>query len=251
MRSPEGARAIAFDLFHTLVDPERFRPRRFVRAQEAGELLGLPARTFLPEWEATFPDRQVTLRPTILERLAALCRTHGVDARADVWARVDDAMGRYQDRAILRPDVSVLLALRTLRRQGWALGLLSNCDERERRWWNRSPLAPLFSAALFSCDIGARKPSVHAYRALVPRWGGFPLERAIYVGDGGSDELRGARRAGFSWVVFQAGYVSKNGLRPARENEEIAAVADAQVDDVGELVHLRAARSVGPAIGRR
>lgn len=228
-------RAIAFDLFHTLVDPEDFRPSGFRRAPEVARLLGLPESEFVAAWEAQSAERQVTRSPTVLERVQAYCRSRGVSPPPEAWSRVDDLLGRYCDRAIQQPRPAIVASLRELKRRGWTLGLVSNCDEREHRAWPSSALAPLFDATVFSCDVGHAKPSAEAFRALLPRWGNIPLAEAMFVGDGNGGELAGARRAGFARVVFQAGFVSVNGLRPATENEKIRREADDSVVGVEEL----------------
>ncbi len=229
------ARAVAFDLFHTLVDPEEFRPPEFHRASAVAARLGLPEAEFTAAWNAGAAERQVSLTPTVVERVRSICRSFGVTPAPAAWAEVDDLLGRYTDLALLRPRATVVSALRRLRESGWTLGLLSNCDERERRGWSRSELARWFDAVVFSCEVGAAKPSTAAFRALVPRWGGIPLEESVFVGDGANDELVGARRAGFARVVFQAGFVSVNGLRSAEANERVRAEADAVVRDVSEV----------------
>lgn len=231
-------RAIAFDLFHTLVDPEQFRPAEFVRSREIAHLLGVPPEEFVAAWDAMSGERQITMRPSVVERAQSLARRWGVSPPPEVWSEVDEIWGRYTDFALLNPQRNVLTTLRTLRRRGWTLGLVSNCDEREMRSWAGSELAPLFDAAVFSCMVGFAKPSLEAYRALVPRWGGIALEEAVFVGDGSNDELAGARRAGFSKVIFQGEFVSVNRLRPAERNNELRAQADASLTELADLVPL-------------
>ncbi len=230
------ARAIAFDLFHTLVDPERFRPPGFYRPRAVARVLGLPAGKFVRAWERSLIDRQLARRPTLVQRLRSLSQGYGVHPRPPALRLADRLLGLYQDRALLRPTASVVRTLQELRQRGWVLGLLSNTDEREIRCWPRSPLAPLFDAVVFSCDLGHAKPEAAAYRALVPRWGGIALKEAIFVGDGGSHELPGARKAGFAKVVFQSGFVSRNRLRSQRENARIRSEADFAIDGVAELL---------------
>jgi putative hydrolase of the HAD superfamily len=233
---PPGAQAIALDLFHTLVDPEQFRPAGFLRARAVAGVLGLPPARFSRDWERTLHARQLAVRPTLVQRLRAYCDARSVRPPTTAFARADRLLGLFQDRALLRPTREVVRTLRGLRRRGWTLGLLSNADEREKRCWSRSPLAPFFQAVVFSCDIGSAKPSREAYQSLVPRWGGIPLREAVFVGDGGSHELAGARRAGFARVIFQGGFVSRNGLRSARENRALRAEADSAIDSVAELL---------------
>lgn len=231
-------RAVAFDLFHTLVDPEQFRPKLFLRPPEIAKLLGIPVIEFTEAWNALSDERQVTLRPTVVERVQSLCQRFGVAPRPEVWPQVDAIWGRFTDLALLNPQRNVVETLRRLRENGWKLGVVSNCDEREMRSWGRSELAPLFDAAVFSCEVGFAKPAAEAYRALVPRWGGIPLEEAVFVGDGSNDELAGARRAGFAKVVFQFEFVSVNQLRPAERNRELRAQADATLGKLADVLRL-------------
>jgi len=234
-------RAVALDLFHTVVDPEDFRPKDFVRTREIAKLLGLPLAEFERFWEEVTLARMTSERPSVVDRVRDYCSSIGVRPAPTSWSMVFDIAGRYTDLAIRNPRASVLDALRGLRAKGLALGLVSNCDEREMKAWASSILAPLFDATVFSCEVGAAKPSVEAYSALVPRWGRIPLSEAIFVGDGANNELVGARRAGFLHVVFDSEFVSANGLRSTEANDRIRRDADAEVTTLGAVESLIAA----------
>jgi putative hydrolase of the HAD superfamily len=231
-------RAIALDLFHTLVDPEDFRPKEFLKASAVAELLGLDTEEFVKFWAADAPDRMVTRTPPVTDRVRRYCFSHGVTPPESVWPAVTDILGKYTDLAILNPRRSIIETLGRLRDRGLVLGLISNCDEREVRAWPRSDLAGLFNATVFSCEAGAAKPSARAYQALVPRWGGIPLNDAMFVGDGNNDELAGARRAGFARVVFDSEFVSVNGLRSAEANERLRQDADTAIGHLEDLLAL-------------
>ena len=75
--------------------------------------------------------------------------------------------------------------------------LLSNADVMEKRGWNESPFSAFFSNALFSCDIGYAKPEIEAYQAAL-RKSKPDADNVIFVGDGGSNELQGAKACGFT-----------------------------------------------------
>jgi putative hydrolase of the HAD superfamily len=240
-------RAIAFDLFHTLVDPEEFQPKGFRRTRAVAERLRLPLEEFERAWEAEYRDRQVTRVPTVVDRVRAYCAARGVTPPESVWPEVEEILGRTQDLAILRPAAGVVATLRELRARGWRLGLISNCDERESRAWPRSVLAPLFDATVLSWEVGAAKPEAAAFGALVPRWGGVPLRDAIFVGDGSNGEIPGARAAGFGRVVFQSGFVATNGLRTAAEIAAFAQASDATVSGVADLLRISPPDGLDPA----
>ena len=155
------------------------------------------------------------------------------------YREADDALGRYQDIAILKPREEVLNSIRLLRTRGYRLGLLSNTYERDVRQWPNSPLAPFFDAVCFSHQSGRMKPEKEAYDTILGRLGASPSDCA-YVGDGGGRELAGAREVGFAIVVFMKMFVSRNGLRTKEELDRSASEADFTVDSHQELCDLLA-----------
>jgi len=60
----------------------------------------------------------------------------------------------------------------------------------------------------------------------------------VFVGDGGDQELEGAKAASFGRVVFMRGFVSRNGLRTPSELASTQTHADTTVDALEELVSL-------------
>jgi FMN phosphatase YigB (HAD superfamily) len=113
--------------------------------------------------------------------------------------------------------------------------------------WSTSPLARYFAATCFSCDIGCEKPELAAYATAVDRLGGIPAASVIYVGDGGSNELEGARAVGFGRVIFMRGFVSRNGLRTVEEVEALMSTADRSIQSIRDLPELIGCGGTGPA----
>lgn len=103
--------------------------------------------------------------------------------------------------AFLNVEAETLEGLRGLRRLGCRLGLISNCGEDEIRSWPESPLAPLFDTAMFSCRAKLKKPDPAIYKLAAANLGMKPAQ-CLYVGNGGSDEFTGARRAGMIPVLL-------------------------------------------------
>ena len=232
--SADGLVAVIFDLFHTLVDPEEFRPNSFHRADHLARRLGIEPTAFVEYWEATWPGRIRHRSPTARELVRAYCDRVGAppsDALLDAALR---EAGRYQDQAIESPRPEVVQELRRLRSRGVRVGLLSNCDEWETRAWSRSPLVECFDTIGLSCDLGCAKPEPEAYRAVL-RSLDVPAGRTAFVGDGGSEELSGARDCGFGLVVFTRMFVGQNGLRTVALNRRAERDADRTIDHISEL----------------
>ena len=230
-RNPSAG--IVFDLFHTLVDPEEFRPKEFHRAEAVADLLALDKPKFLSYWQSIVGQRMTSPRlgTDYIKDFAALA---GVALSPSALAEADRLLGLYQDIAILSPQEEVLTGLKTLKERGCKLGLLSNTYERDVREWPHSPLANLFDATAFSDEIGTAKPEVMAYLEILGRLDVEPWN-CTFVGDGSNQELLGAKKVGFGRVVQMRKFVAKNGMRTKEELEELASQADLSVNSFKEL----------------
>ena len=119
--------------------------------------------------------------------------------------------------------------------------VLSNCHEREVRCWAESPLARHVTVFGRSCDIGAMKPDLRPYRWMATQLRIEP-GKSVYVGNGSSDELAGARQAGFGHIVHSNVFDRSNGLVEPQEQLRRARQADTTVDTVDDLDDELAAR---------
>lgn len=129
-------------------------------------------------------------------RRQALC-----DELADVLGADRDAFRTV--RYLVAPSSDALAALGALRAQGRRIGILSDCSSETPELWPTLPYADLVDAAVFSFDVGTRKPDRRMYVAVADALGVEP-EDCLYVGDGSSHELTGAEAAGMTAVMFDA-----------------------------------------------
>ena len=229
--------AVVFDLFHTLVDPEDFRPKEHRRTEQVAKLLRVDARKFSTYWSETMTLRDTSRVMSPLHLVETFLAREGLQRDRALLTQVDYELGRFQDMALLNPRPEVVSALRTLLAGGLKLGLLSNCDEREVRDWAKSPVARFFDSVCFSFDLGVVKPDRRSYMTVLERLGETP-KNAAFVGDGGSNELEGAKAAGFKLVVFMEGFVASNGEYTPAKIQELRKVADATIRRLDELPSL-------------
>jgi putative hydrolase of the HAD superfamily len=190
-------RAVLFDLFHTLTA----REEDWADLPWTSDHLGIPRC----EWYRALTQRS-------RDRLVGL-----VADPVDIVRRVADAVrpglpdeliaeaAAYRverfSRALCAIPRDTIEVLRELRRRGLKLGLVSNCDRSEMRAWPSSPLKGCFDAEVFSCEVGHVKPEPEIYRECL-RLLDVRAEESLFVGDGGSDELRGAHEAGIRPVLY-------------------------------------------------
>ena len=226
-------RGIVFDLFHTLVDPEDFRPRAAWRLRLVAEAMGdVNVRELIMFWKDTYEERMTSpvSGTGIILRYAA---ENGIDLTARQEAEITGHLGDYQDVALGQPRPDILAAVAALATT-YPLVILSNCYVEEVAAWPGSPLAPHFAGAAFSFAIGARKPDVEAYDAATALLGLEPGDCA-FVGNGGSSELLGAKQVGFALVVHQNQFNQADGLVSDRDQRRRAALADAQITSLAQL----------------
>jgi len=128
------------------------------------------------------------------------------------------------------PDAN-LLTLKTLKNQGMKLGLLSNADFSEIEGWKESPLAHFFDSTVFSCEAGFVKPEPQIYQISLQQLALSPRD-CVFVGDGGSYELEGAKSLGMT-AVFIAGVIRE--LWPDKIEGRMK-IADYTIEELVELV---------------
>jgi putative hydrolase of the HAD superfamily len=190
------AHLIIFDLFHTLVS---FKSDG-TPGESTSELLGIPEQawnTLL--WESS--DYRLRQNheddATIIRQLAHFYDKTISDETIRLAAQA--RAKRFQD-LLMNPPTDKLAVLDTLRQRGHSLILLSNADCMERRGWTMSPLSQRFHHAYFSCDTGVIKPEADAYATAMEAVSATP-ETTIFIGDGGSHELRGAKACGITTIM--------------------------------------------------
>jgi putative hydrolase of the HAD superfamily len=213
-------RGVIFDLFHTLTA----RESEWSDEPPTCDLLGFERRawdrvlTESSRWRLAGEERDPH---SILTRLARQLNPEIAD---DVVRRALDTRIRRFDQVFQRIPQENIEVLRRLRAAGYKLALLSNADAMEAGCYSRGQLKGLFDVEIFSCDAGCAKPEPEIYRACLHALG-LAADECIFVGDGGSDELQGARAVGLR-TVFVSGVIEE--LFPERV-ESRRALADHHV----------------------
>jgi putative hydrolase of the HAD superfamily len=193
-------RAVLFDLFHTLVAPP---PPGGALGGAIAEALGMPDRTAdvaRRYYEDDVLDRCRGRVRDPLEMMRAVAHALDPDVTDEAIALAVDHRRRHVERALIDVDPAFLSALDRLRAEGIGTALVSDAGFDDIEDWHRSPLASRFDVTIFSCEVGIRKPDPLIYRAALVRLG-VDARHALFVGDGGSDEHRGARAVGMRAVL--------------------------------------------------
>ena len=191
-------KAVLFDLFHTLASVP---PPALSGERPIPQILGVPAA----EWQRRYYDDDVLGRCLghIVDAVDAMrVVTHSIDPTVPedrILAAVESRRRRFES-GLLGIDEAMLTALDALRAAGIRTALVSDAGADDVESWPRSPLRERLDAVVFSYQLGVRKPDPRIYQRALEAIGVAPGD-AIFVGDGGSDEHRGAQALGIATVL--------------------------------------------------
>ena len=191
-------KAVLFDLFHTLACVP---PPGLVGEAPVPQILGVPAA----EWQRLYYDDDVLGRCVggVVDGVDAMRRvTHSIDPTVPeerILAAVESRRRRFAT-GLIGIESGILTALDRLREAGIRTALVSDAGADDVESWQRSPLCERFDAIVFSYQLGIRKPDARIYQRALDTIGALAAD-AIFVGDGGSEEHRGARAVGMRTVL--------------------------------------------------
>lgn len=218
-------KVIYFDLFFTLIKPKNNA------LKNENDVLGITEA----EWERYAEDKE-------LYKTRALGKVRNPEKIIDdILAKMKVKVSQQQKkeiltlreerfkRALMEVEPKVLKVLENLKARGKKLCLISNADVIDIKYWNESPLKDLFDATIFSCEVGYIKPQLEIYLRALERMKVEP-EKSVFIGDGGSDELRCAKALGINTALTV--YFLK---RDIKELKAIKRYADYYFEDFEEI----------------
>jgi len=178
-------RAIIFDLYGTLIqlDRDTHPYLRFARQIHPADPKEVTRRSLL------ITTRDIT---DFADRL-------GVTQAGDLTTFDSDLRRDIESSRVFGHASEVLAHLREL---GLMLGLISNVASPYKEPFYRHHLDGHFDFALFSCDIGLRKPDPEIYRKMAESLE-VELPEALMVGDSRTSDYNGARNAAMKAVHLQ------------------------------------------------
>lgn len=207
-------KGVIFDLFHTLTGLES----EWSDLPLTCDVLGIDRRawdeviTQKSRWRLSGEQRDPFL---IIRDMARLVRADIADTLVREAVAIRIQRFRHALQRIPAGNVDMLKRLRKARVR---LGLVSNADAIEVASWADCPLAGLFDSEVISCEVGMVKPEPEIYRKCLDELS-LQAHECMFVGDGGSNELAGAKEVGLT-TVFVSGVIAE--LWPERIPARIA-----------------------------
>ncbi|MEU8259148.1 HAD family hydrolase [Micromonospora sp. NPDC048999] len=184
--------AVLFDFFGTLT----CSVQRGTAHQATAELLGCPSAALTEVLDRTYYQRASGRLGNAEATLRWVCDQVGVHP-SDRAVRAAVASRHRAVRADTRVRAEAVPVLAALRQRGVRTGLISDCTHELPAFLPQLAVAPLLDVCVFSVQLGCCKPDPALYRAACRQLDLAPAE-CLYVGDGGSQELTGAVRAGMT-----------------------------------------------------
>jgi putative hydrolase of the HAD superfamily len=221
-------RAVIFDLFHTLTSLESTwgdnRPL-------TSTILGVSQEAWNEQLLERSRERLTGEKQDAFAIVADMARAIKPAISDDVIrCATENRIARFA-AALIRIPAGTQQVLATLRKNGHLVGLISNADVMEVAAWSKSPIAGQFDSTIFSCHVGCAKPDAEIYRRSLAELGVTPAE-AMFIGDGGSNELEGAKALGISTVMI-TGIIRE--LWPDKIPARLPH-ADFVIDELAELI---------------
>ena len=183
-------KAVIFDMFETLVT---LFTGRIYFSENIAEDVGIDVEAFRKEWHVIEKDRSLG-KYTFDEGLELVLKRLGIYSKEKLELALTDRRNCISDTFSAIPPESIQL-LKELKQRNIKIGLMTNTFSDERDFIRQSELFPYFDVALISYEQGICKPDPAMYQRMIEQLGVAPDE-CLYVGDGGSRELYGARDAG-------------------------------------------------------
>ena len=207
-------KAIIFDLYETLItqfDPD-WKPPKLSLADRLGigeEDFEKHSRRLVDQWQTGHIS-------TYQDFLLALCGAAGVVPSEFVISELAVEKSRMKVIPFENIESAVVELVQELRRRGFRLGVVTNAGDMDVEPWPTCRLAQFFDVFIPSFQIGMLKPDPHMYQFGLQALG-VSVREAIFVGDGGSDELSGAASVGLrafwaTWFLDRWPY----GIRPGQ-----------------------------------
>lgn len=215
-------KAVVFDLFETLVTEwghEKYTKRLMCKD------LGVDIDSFSAIWEGQEQDRYIG-SISFEESIREICQKCNKPVDKKTLSDITEHRMRTKSACFENINSNVFTMLDLIKSFGMKTAIVSNCSSEEVEVLKKSQLFQYFDEVVLSFEVHMQKPDSEIYEEASKRLG-VGLKECIFVGDGGSNELEGARNVGMKAV--QAKWYT-NQFPKKRENIEGFVVAENPLD---------------------
>lgn len=211
-------KAVVFDLFETLMT--EWGHMKYTKNEMCADL-GVERAEFDVFWDEKEQDRYIGSM-SFEDSILYVCEKCGKNVDTSTISDIIDKRIKTKSVCFEYVYPEVFQLLKTLREMGLQTAIISNCSSEEVNVLKESEIYKYFDEVILSYEVHMKKPDSCIYEEASKR-SGVCLEECIFVGDGGSNELVGAKNVGMK--AIQAKWYTNHHPRK-RENIEGFLVAE-------------------------
>lgn len=184
-------KAVIFDLFETLIT--EWGHKKYTKNEICFDL-GIEREKFDLYWNEKEKERYIG-KICFADSILYVCEKCGKHIDNSTLSCITDKRIKTKSSCFeyVNPDVFQLLD--DLKAMGLRLAIISNCSSEEVTVIKQSKIYTYFDQVVLSYEVEVQKPESCIYKETANLLGVAPSE-CFFVGDGGSNELEGAKLTG-------------------------------------------------------
>lgn len=221
-------KVIFFDLFFTLVTP------KYNNLRNEYDVLNLT----MEEWEKYAEDEGLYLTRALGKEkdpekiIEAILQKMKIQYEPSHKTEILNLREGRMKRCLLEVENDIVETISELKKKGKKICVISNADVIDAMHWDKSPLSELFDEKIFSYEVGYVKPQTDIYKLALKKMK-VEAENCVFIGDGGSDELKGAKDIGMKTIM-----VTHLLKRDEGKHKELMMFADYHVENFKDILSL-------------
>lgn len=227
----KNKKAYIFDLFHTLTGPES----QWATLPATSEFFGVDRTVWSDMLQFGTYERLCGREKDPFRIIRDLVDRVKPEISDELVRQAVEIRKKRFGQALINIPVENIKTLKSLKESGLKLGLLSNADVMEIAMWDKSPIAGLFDSTVFSCFAGYAKPDREIYEISMKELG-VTSQESVFIGDGGSNELKGAKEAGLTTIMI-TGVIQELWPEKISERKKWADYVIERIEELSDEIH--------------
>lgn len=220
-------KTILFDLFHTLTALES----TWSNGPMTSEILGFGKEEWNEQLLEKSKERLTGKNKDPFSIIKNMAQAINPNISIELIQKATQNRLLRFEEALINIPKNTINTLEKLKLMNKKIGLISNADVSEVYGWEKSPIKKYFDSVVFSCIVGLVKPDKEIYEYSLNELNEKP-ENSVFIGDGGSNELQGAKEVGLSTIMI-TGIIKE--IWPEKI-ESRKAYSDYVIENINELV---------------
>lgn len=219
--------SVIFDLYGTLVQTYD----NSIVLKKVASILDIPYDEFIRHYLSTSNLRRSGFFKSVKENYLDIVKKIGKSVSNIQINQAIFIRHKATENALKKYRSDTLTVLETLKQKKISIGLISDCAADTPIFWSKSKLSEYIQNPIFSAIVQMEKPSPGIYQLAI-KYLKFPPDHIIYIGDGESMELDGAKKVGLNPILLNVPEVEKQ----AAERTNIKTWKGESINKISEVL---------------